>query len=460
MSGQGDETTSLQTSSYGTPGLGDTMSSHGRRAKASGSRPSRPVLYVRDGERHATWLELFFDLVFVLAVAQLARYLHDHLTGAGAVGFLFLFVPVWSAWMGFSYFADLFDIDSAEYQVTMVGAMLLSVAVAVNIHSALGGGAAGFAAAYAGLRLVLIGLYAWAWRNVPSARRLCRWQVLGFSLGVLVWLTSVFVPPPIVYAFWVVALAIEVTTPFLAQLSVMDDPPLQTSHLPERLGLFTLVVLGESVVVTGTALNGTNWNATSTLCAALGFIIVAGLWWLYFERVDEEALERAYTGGVRALVRGYAWAYGHLFIFAGLAATAVGIEVAITAATGPTPTALDGHAAEPTGAGAGAAVLGLGVAVSLLTMTWVQSLAPPPVARMVLLARLGLSALALVVAAVGAGLAPLVQIGLIAFGVGAVVAWSGWRARQIEGVADSACGTHPESDLPQVAARPDPAGTT
>jgi len=77
---------------------------------ADGARRSRIGLYLRGGERHATWLELFFDLVFVVAVAQLARYLHDHLTVGGAIEFLFLMLPVWSAWMGFSYFADLFDV--------------------------------------------------------------------------------------------------------------------------------------------------------------------------------------------------------------------------------------------------------------------------------------------------------------------------------------------------------------
>lgn len=128
------------------------------------------------------------------------------------------------------------------------------------------------------------------------------------------------------------ALALEVAVPFVAQMVVRQEMPVQRSHLAERFGLFTLVVLGESVVVTGTAVGGTDWNLPSVLTASLGFVIVACLWWLYFERVDEAAVERAYTGTGQDLVRGFAWPYGHLLLYAGLAAMAVGIEMSITAA--------------------------------------------------------------------------------------------------------------------------------
>ena len=126
----------------------------------------RPTLYAlhREGGRHATWLELFFDLVFVLAIAELTHYLHGHLTVGGFLGFAFLFLPVWLVWSNFSYYVDLFEVDSPFYRVTMLAAMLFSIALAVNVHGALDGGSAGFAAAYVALRVLLIGLYAWAWR--------------------------------------------------------------------------------------------------------------------------------------------------------------------------------------------------------------------------------------------------------------------------------------------------------
>jgi low temperature requirement protein LtrA len=93
-------------------------------------------------------LEHFFDLVFVLAIAELAHYLHDHLTPGGFLGFAFLFLPVWLVWSNFSYYADLYDVDGPLYRVTMRVTMLFSIALAVNIHGALDGGSVGFATSY------------------------------------------------------------------------------------------------------------------------------------------------------------------------------------------------------------------------------------------------------------------------------------------------------------------------
>ncbi|HYW86539.1 MAG TPA: low temperature requirement protein A, partial [Chloroflexota bacterium] len=212
----------------------------------------------------------------------------------------------------------------------------------------------------------------------------------------------------------------------------------QTSHLAERFGLFTLVVLGESVVVTGTAVSGTDWNWPSALTASLGFVVVACLWWLYFERVDEGAVERAYTGSAQDLVRGYAWAYGHLLVYAGLAAMAVGIEMSITAAAAPLGTPADTHAAEH---GQAAAVLGFGLALSVLAMTWVQSLSPPPLPRSVVVVRWCLVGTALLVGVWGAWLPPLAQVGVLAVGmVGLVVMSVRLADRSEPGVESSSAG--------------------
>jgi low temperature requirement protein LtrA len=233
------------------------------------------------------------------------------------------------------------------------------------------------------------------------------------------WVTSVFVPVPAAYALWIAALTIEVVMPFVAQVAVRREMPAQTSHLPERLGLFTLVVLGESVVVTGTAVTGTDWNWASVLTASLGFVIVACMWWLYFERVDEEAVARAYTGRVRDLVRGFTWAYGHLFVYAGLTAMAVGIEMSIAAAAAPLSTGIDSHGAD-TGEQT-AAVFGFGLAGSVLAITWVQSLARPGLPRVAVVARWCVIGVGLIIGVCGAWLPPLAQVGVLAVGMVGVV---------------------------------------
>jgi low temperature requirement protein LtrA len=385
----------------------------------------RPTLYASggEGERHATWLELFFDLVFVLAIAELARYLHDHLTVGGFLGFVFLFAPVWGTWMGYTYFADLFDVDGPAYRVTMLAAMLVSIALAVSIHGALDGGSAGFVASYVALRVLLVGLYAWAWRHAREVRPLCARYVAGFSLGTLVWVVSLLVPEPARYGVWVLGIIpVELVAPLFAQLTVLEELPVQVSHLPERLGLFTIIVLGESIVVTGVGVADTEWAIGSVVVAALGFAVVGCLWWLYFDRVDESAVERAYTGGMRELLVGFTWAYGHLLVYAGLAATAVGIELAIGEAT---DAALGG--------GTRAALCG-GVALYLLAITIVQPLSPP-LPKSALAARLVAAAFALALALTGIVLSPPVLAGLLALALAGLTAFEVAYAGRLGGAS-------------------------
>jgi low temperature requirement protein LtrA len=388
-------------------------------------RPSarRPSLYASSEEgRHATWLELFFDLVFVLAIAELAHYLHGHLTLGGFLGFAFLFLPVWLVWSNISYYADLYDVDGPLYRVTMLAAMLFSIALAVNVHGALDGGSAGFAGAYVALRVLLIGLYAWAWRYVEETRALAAWHIAGFSAGALIWGSSLLVPEPARYWMWGLGLLIEMATPVLAQFLVLEEAPIQRSHVPERFGLFTIVVLGESVLVTGVGVSDTEWAAGSVAVAVLGFAAVGCLWWLYFDHViDESAVEHAFTHGVRELLVGFSWAYGHLAIYIGLAATAVGIEFAISGAMDPT---LEG--------GARAALCG-GVGLYLLAVSVLHPLSPQPFPTMALAARLAVSAFALTLVFAGGALSPLVLMTLLALALVVLTAFEvGWGGRSGE----------------------------
>jgi low temperature requirement protein LtrA len=175
--------------------------------------------------------------------------------------------------------------------------------------------------------------------------------------------------------------------------------------------LFTIIVLGESVVVTGLGVSDTAWAPESVLVAALGFAVVGCLWWLYFDHVlDAAAVERAFTTGVRELLTGFAWAYGHLAIYVGLAAAAVGIELAID---GAEAAALDGAAR---------AVLSGGVAVYLLAITALDPLAPQPIPGSAVAARLGGATLVVALAIAGGALPPTAFVGLLALALAALTA--------------------------------------
>ena len=149
------------------------------------------------------------------ARGRLIQVLHDHLTLGGFLGFTLLLVPVGWAWMSFAYYSDQFDTDDTLFQVVMLVAMLASAALAVNVGGALQGSPSGFVISNVLLRALLIGLYAWAWRNSAEARPMSARYAAGFSIGALIWLASLLTPEPLDYGLWALALLIEMGNPVL-----------------------------------------------------------------------------------------------------------------------------------------------------------------------------------------------------------------------------------------------------
>ncbi len=295
----------------------------------------RPLqLYVGEGEsseRHATWLELFFDLVFVVAIAELAHFLHDDLTWAGISSFAALFVPVWWLWIDFSYYADQFDIERGSYRFTMLEVMFGIIVLAITVSHALRGGSAEFATIYTVLRLVIIVLYIQAWRLVPPSRELTARYTISFSIALVFGLISIFVPEPARFILWGIALFIEISNGPITYVTIRSVPA-QVSHMDERFGLFVIIVLGEAIVAVTTGVADTQWQWQETLTAVCGFIIAVTLWQMYFEQADSSVINWALRGNKQALLRSYVYGYSHFFVFAGIVATGVGIQSAIEVA--------------------------------------------------------------------------------------------------------------------------------
>lgn len=287
--------------------------------------------------RHATWLELFYDLVFVVAVSQLAHKLSQDVTLTGFLSFAALFVPVWWAWIGTTFYANRFDTDDIERRVLMGLQMLAIAALAVNVHHGLDQSSIGFALAYAASRLLLVLEYLWAGWHLPQVRRLTNRYALGFSFGLLLWLISVFVPLPFRLGLWAIGLVIDFATPLSVRRVMIQIPP-HPEHLPERFGLFTIIVLGEAVIAVVNGISEVDWNGFSIIAAVLGFTTAFSLWWIYFENVEGSALETAQKSGRIIILQ--VWLYIHLPLVIGLAATGVGVEHIIKSSSSaalPTP---------------------------------------------------------------------------------------------------------------------------
>ncbi|WP_199174923.1 low temperature requirement protein A [Halegenticoccus soli] len=379
-----------------------------------------------DDDRHATWLELFFDLVFVVAVAELAHTLSAHLSVAGVLGFVALFVPVWWAWIGSTFYATRFDTDDVEYRLLTAVEIFGVIALAVNIHDGLGSTSAGFALAYAGVRGVLVFKYYRAMRHIPEARPLTTRFARGFGLAALIWFASAFVPVPYRFGLWAIGLAVDFGTPISAGTLHAELPP-HPSHLPERFGLFTIIVLGEAIVGVVGGIAAQEWTATSVLIGAFGTAIAFSLWWIYFDNHDGSAVRAAQAEG--RIWTYQEWLYLHLPLVVGLTAAGVGVLHVLSGdLAAPLPPAerwlLCGSLALCL------ATLGL---LHRTTLECAGDLRPGAGAS---LYRFGAAGFVLLVALVGGSLPPVALVGLLALACAAQVG-ADLRAREPEAVASS-----------------------
>ncbi|MEH2239137.1 low temperature requirement protein A [Nostoc sp.] len=278
----------------------------------------------KEEERHATWLELFFDLFFVVAISEVVHNLSRDVSLSGFLGFLLLFVPIWWSWIGATFYANLFDTDDLGHRLLTAFQMVAVAALAVNVHDGLGKSSAGFALAYTAIRVLLVLEFLRAGQHIVKARPLTTRIVKGCGLGTLVWLVSAFVPMPLRFEFWMLALTLEFGTVLTAGKSVHIELAPHASHLPERFGLFTLIVLGETVLAVVNGVAQQQWNLSSAWAAMFGLSIAFSLWWLYFDNLGGSAIQAARA--CRCIGAYQTWVYMHLPLTIGIATTGVGVK--------------------------------------------------------------------------------------------------------------------------------------
>jgi low temperature requirement protein LtrA len=281
----------------------------------------------KNEERHATWLELFYDLVFVVTISQLSHYLLHDVSLSNFFGFLFLFIPVWWSWIGTTFFATRFYSDDLGHRLLLLLQMGGAGAMAVNISSAFNNNFSGFALSYAFMRLILVIEYVRVFRTIKSsesANPLVKRYIIGFSIAAIIWLISAFVPIiEIRFALWVIGLTIDFATPISTSKLTSKFAP-HISHLPERMGLFTLIVLGESIVGIVNGMTEQIWDVYSVIEASLGLCISFSLWWLYFDSTGRLPIQILREKGKISLY--LIWLYTHFPLVVAITAVGVGIR--------------------------------------------------------------------------------------------------------------------------------------
>jgi low temperature requirement protein LtrA len=298
----------------------------------------RPPGLQTDEGRSASRLELFFDLAFVLVVAELASVLSKDLTVRGFLVFTGLYVLAWWSWASSTLYANRFDTDDLVFRVFKLTSMLAVIGMAAAASDATGRRAVPFTICYILLRVLLFLQYARAWRTVPDARPKIRLYLIGAAAGAAFWTISLATPSSLRYVLWGVGLAVDVIVPISATFA-QGWVPLHLEHLPERLGLFVILVLGESVTSIATGVHDGQWTRQAVLVGALSFVLAAGLWWSAFDLTGGAAknlLLKASENG-RRLAEDI-FLYGHLPVTLGLAAVGVGIEHVVVESAQDQPT--------------------------------------------------------------------------------------------------------------------------
>jgi low temperature requirement protein LtrA len=284
------------------------------------------------GEEHraSTPLELFFDLCFVVAVSAAAGALHHALAAGrvteGVFGFLVIFFGIWWPWVNFTWFASAYDTDDVSYRLLTFVQMAGVLVIAAGVPSAFE--AFDFRVMVVGyviMRLALVALWLRAAADDPAGRATARRFALGISAIQVFWILRLWLVPPWALVGFAILSVAELSIPVWAE---RGGRPTQwhADHIAERYGLFTIIVLGECLLATTSAIQAA--LAAGGLSASLlgvaggGLLLVLAGWWAYFKHSTHIAERRA------SAVYAFAWGYGHVVIFASAAALGAGLQVA------------------------------------------------------------------------------------------------------------------------------------
>ena len=318
----------------------------------------------REPHRVATPLELLFDLCFVVAVASAASRLHHHLAeghvGEGVLAYALVFFAIWWAWMNFTWFASAYDNDDVPYRLKVFVQIAGVLVIAAGVPRAFDHN--DWRIVVAGYLVMRIGLVA-LWLRAARADRAHRGTALRYVIGLIAcqlgWVGLLAVPQSLFLPGWLALACGELLAPVWAESA--RPTSWHAHHIAERYGLLTLIVLGESVLASSGVIQSAIAAGDASLeLAGLvvgALLILFSMWWIYFDRPSHRVL----TSPLRA----FQWGYGHLVIFASIAAVGAGLGVSADFAAGRTQLS----------ATAAGATLAVPVALYLLTV-WALEVRP------------------------------------------------------------------------------------
>jgi low temperature requirement protein LtrA len=288
------------------------------------------------GDHRVTPMELFFDLVYVFAVTQLSHLLLAHLDWHGVAQTALLMLAVWTAWIYTAWFTNWFDPDQRAVRLVLVGVMVCSLIVSATLPDAFGDRGLPFAGAYVAMQVGRVIFSVVSLGAHPANQRNFQRILFWASLSAIPWLAGGIATGSTREWLWVVAVGMDLLGPVLGFAtpglgrSTTTDWDISGEHMAERCQLFLIIVLGESILVTGATFGELAWSAAVLAAFVVAFLGSVALWWVYFDRAAGDAAEMiAHSNDPGRLGRS-AFTYLHLPMVAGVIVTAVGDELAIT----------------------------------------------------------------------------------------------------------------------------------
>jgi low temperature requirement protein LtrA len=288
-------------------------------------RGSRLTAVLRGDEERVTPLELFFDLVFVLAITQCTALMAHDTTWPGLAKGLLVLGVLWWSWVGYAWLTSVVDPEEGTVRVTIFAAIAALLIAALCVPSAFEAEAGLFAGAYAAVRGAHIVLFMLASRNDPELRRSVVGLAAGTAVGTGLLILAAFTDGLVQGGLWALALALDASGPFFFGSEGWHLVP---HHFAERHGLIVLIALGESIVAIGVGAE-IGVDAGIVVAAIIGTAVSAALFWLYFDVVALVAarrLERAPPGRERSEIARDSFSYLHFPMVAGIVLVALGFK--------------------------------------------------------------------------------------------------------------------------------------
>lgn len=247
-------------------------------------------------ERHTTWLEIFFDLIFAVIVTELAFNLFKNLSYLGVVKSLALFIPVIWTWASYTVFAARFDNDDVIHWFMTFIIMFAGAIMATQISLALDKNANGYAIGFVIAQLGILLLYARVIYDPQIPKSVLELYLIGFGIGAILWIISLFVATPYKFMLWVSGMVVYMITPWIGRKKILAQLPLHPVYIPERFGAFTIIILGQMITAVVFGLESAEWNADSIITGVLAFGLGILIWAQYYrftQRADYKCTLRS-----------------------------------------------------------------------------------------------------------------------------------------------------------------------